>query len=250
MGRDMSSFQPVDRTIRRMSVEHRVTVSAAEFHRNVDLYLDIAFTKPVTITKNGRERTVLLSAQEYARLKRRDRRVIAAGELSEGQFATLEFRTDSRISIKKSKTERRAVLQPCAARNGRVDGTTGRPSAEGGLLNPPKFGFSDSLSMGHFIWQVRSELARGDLRALYVGWLLCAQSGELEPIDLSPPVPPGLAKLSGSLTSLVEFLRIDRTLIRVAAEPAAKSRTVADLMQNLEAASRKQSRVIRRTLNI
>jgi hypothetical protein len=83
-----------------------------------------------------------------------------------------------------------------------------------------------------------------------VGWLLCAQSGELEPIDLSPPVPPGLAKLSGSLTSLVEFLRIDRTLIRVAAEPAAKSRTVADLMQNLEAASRKQSRVIRRTLNI
>ena len=100
------------------------------------------------------------------------------------------------------------------------------------------------------IISVRSELARGDLRALYVGWLLCAQSGELEPIDLSPPVPPGLAKLSGSLTSLVEFLRIDRTLIRVAAERAAKNRTVADLMQNLEAASGKQSRVIRRTMNI
>ncbi len=97
---------------------------------------------------------------------------------------------------------------------------------------------------------VRSELACGDLRALYLGWLLCVQSGELEPVDLSPPVPPGLTKLSGSLTSLAEFLRIDRTLIRVAAEPAAKSRTVADLMQNLEAASRKQSRFIRRTLNI
>jgi hypothetical protein len=100
------------------------------------------------------------------------------------------------------------------------------------------------------IISVRSELARGDLRALYVGWLLYVHSGELEPVDLSPPVPPGLAKLSGSLTSLVEFLRINRTLIRVAAEPAAKSRTVADLMQNLEAASRRQSRVIRRTLNI
>jgi hypothetical protein len=99
------------------------------------------------------------------------------------------------------------------------------------------------------IISVRSELARGDLRALYIGWLLCAQSGELEPVDLSPPVPPGLAKLSGSLTSLAEFLRIDRTLIRVAAEPAAKSRTVADLMQNLEAASRKQNRITRRTLN-
>jgi prevent-host-death family protein len=59
---------------------------AAEFHRNVGMYQDIALTKIVTITKNGRERTVLLSAQEYARLKRRDRRVIATGELSEYQL--------------------------------------------------------------------------------------------------------------------------------------------------------------------
>jgi hypothetical protein len=42
------------------------------------------------------------------------------------------------------------------------------------------------------IISVRSELARGDLRALYIGWLLRAQSGELEPVDLSPPVPPVL----------------------------------------------------------
>jgi prevent-host-death family protein len=68
-----------------MSTDVVVTVSAAEFHRNVGLYQDIALTKPVTITKNGRELTVLLSAQEYARLKRRDRRVIAAGELSVSQ---------------------------------------------------------------------------------------------------------------------------------------------------------------------
>jgi hypothetical protein len=100
------------------------------------------------------------------------------------------------------------------------------------------------------IISVRSELARGDLRALYIGWLLCAQSGELEPVDLSPPVPPGLAKLSGSLTSLAEFLRIDSTLIRVAAEPAARSRTVADLMQNLEAAYRNHNHFIRRPLNL
>lgn len=45
----------------------------------------VALTKPVTITKNGRERTVLLSAEEYSRLKRRDRRVVVAGELSERQ---------------------------------------------------------------------------------------------------------------------------------------------------------------------
>lgn len=89
---------------------------------------------------------------------------------------------------------------------------------------------------------VRAELARCDLRALYLGWLLCAQSGELDPNDLSPPVPAGLAKLSASLTSLVEFLRIDRALVRVSAKPAVKSRRVADLMRDLEAVSRKQRR--------
>jgi hypothetical protein len=47
------------------------------------------------------------------------------------------------------------------------------------------------------IISVRSELTPGDLRALYLGWLLCVRSGEFEPVELSPPVPSGLAKLSG-----------------------------------------------------
>jgi PHD/YefM family antitoxin component YafN of YafNO toxin-antitoxin module len=72
-----------------MITDDTVIVSAAEFHRNVGVYQDIALTKPVTITKNGRERTVLLSAQEYARLKRRDRGTIAAGELSERQVDSI-----------------------------------------------------------------------------------------------------------------------------------------------------------------
>jgi hypothetical protein len=68
---------------------------------------------------------------------------------------------------------------------------------------------------------VRSELAQGDLRALYLGWLLCAQNGELDPDSPTPPVPAGLTKLSASLTSLVEFLRIERTLVRASAKAAA-----------------------------
>ena len=36
-----------------MSTDDAVTVSAAEFHRNVGVYQDIALTKPVTITKNN-----------------------------------------------------------------------------------------------------------------------------------------------------------------------------------------------------
>ena len=71
---------------------------------------------------------------------------------------------------------------------------------------------------------VRAELARGDLRGLYLGWLLCAQSGDLDDDELEPAVPPGLAQLSASLEGLVEFLRIDPDLVRVAASgsrPAA-----------------------------
>jgi hypothetical protein len=64
---------------------------------------------------------------------------------------------------------------------------------------------------------VRSELARGDLRALYLGWLLCAQSGDLDGDELEPPVPAGLAQLSALLDGLVEFLRIDTELVGVAA---------------------------------
>ena len=72
-----------------MRTDDTVTVSAAEFHRNIGIYQDMALTRPVTITKNGRERTVLLSAEEFHRLKRRDRRVIAAGELSERHVEAL-----------------------------------------------------------------------------------------------------------------------------------------------------------------
>ena len=48
---------------------------------------------------------------------------------------------------------------------------------------------------------VRAELARGELRALYLGWLLRAQSGELDDEVLEPPVPPGLGQLSTSLVA-------------------------------------------------
>jgi hypothetical protein len=64
---------------------------------------------------------------------------------------------------------------------------------------------------------VRAELARGDLRALYLGWLLCAQNGELDDDEIEPPVPAGLGQLSASLESFAEFLRIDSDLIDAAA---------------------------------
>ena len=68
---------------------------------------------------------------------------------------------------------------------------------------------------------VRSELARGDLRSLYLGWLLDTQSGDFDDNDLEPPVPAGLAQLSASLESLIDFLRIDTDLVDVAAAASA-----------------------------
>ncbi|MBI5017130.1 MAG: hypothetical protein HZB55_16805 [Deltaproteobacteria bacterium] len=64
---------------------------------------------------------------------------------------------------------------------------------------------------------LRAELARGDVRALYLGWLLRAQSGDLDDEDVEPPVPPGLGQPSASLESLADFLRIDEDLLAVAA---------------------------------
>jgi hypothetical protein len=68
---------------------------------------------------------------------------------------------------------------------------------------------------------VRSDLATGDLRALYLGWLLCAQGGELKDGDLEPPVPAGLGQLGKPLERFAEFLRIDPGLIDAAATASA-----------------------------
>jgi hypothetical protein len=56
---------------------------------------------------------------------------------------------------------------------------------------------------------IRNELMAGDHRALYLGWRLCAQAGEIAACARPPPVPKGSSRLTGSQQALVEFLRID-----------------------------------------
>jgi hypothetical protein len=65
--------------------------------------------------------------------------------------------------------------------------------------------------------QARSELAAGDLRLLYLGWLLAIQSDDVDDEDTEPPVPAGLADLSAPLQAIADFLEIDNDLIAVAA---------------------------------
>ena len=79
---------------------------------------------------------------------------------------------------------------------------------------------------------MRAAIAAADYRALYLGWLLCAQSGEPSQAATEPPVPPGLRRLTGPLEAFAEFLRIDRDLIAAAAGDggARAPRTVAELL--------------------
>ncbi len=68
---------------------------------------------------------------------------------------------------------------------------------------------------------VRSELLAGDVRLLYMAWLLAVQNREVDEDAVEPPVPPGLGQLSAVLSAVAEFLRIDPDLVAVAAERSA-----------------------------
>jgi len=64
-------------------------VTTADFIKNYGTLADKALSEPVTITKNGRDRLVMLSAEEYARLKRRDRRVVRLEEFTDEEMALI-----------------------------------------------------------------------------------------------------------------------------------------------------------------
>lgn len=77
----------------------------------------------------------------------------------------------------------------------------------------------------------RSELVGGDHRLLYLAWLMGIQWDHVEDEDTEPPVPAGLADLSGALRAIADFLEIDEDLIAVAAEasPALNEEPAAGL---------------------
>ena len=60
-----------------------IRVTSTAFSKEVGRYQDSALTQTVVVTRNGRDRTVMISAQEYDRLKRRDRQVYSAADFPE-----------------------------------------------------------------------------------------------------------------------------------------------------------------------
>jgi len=78
---------------------------------------------------------------------------------------------------------------------------------------------------------VRADLLAGDLRPLYLLWLLSVQCGERRMTTAEPARPPGLERLTGSLYVFAEFLRLNSDLMTVAFEaPPAGVRTAGLLL--------------------
>ena len=87
--------------------------------------------------------------------------------------------------------------------------------------------FESEFSLSAFVG-LRAELAAGDLRGLYVAWLAglgmweLAEDDEEEYVrEVEPPVPAGLASLTGPQRALADFLGVDPDLLAVAAQASA-----------------------------
>ena len=71
-----------------MTFKHFIT--AGEFVRKFSQYSDLALADPVVVTKNGRPRNVLISIEEYERLKERDQRAFLAADTPDHFLSAIE----------------------------------------------------------------------------------------------------------------------------------------------------------------
>lgn len=68
-----------------------VTITAAELQKRFGRYRDVALREPVSVTHHGRESLVVLSADEYKRLKSLDdRQALHAWELPDDAVKALD----------------------------------------------------------------------------------------------------------------------------------------------------------------
>lgn len=63
-----------------------ITVTSTEFRKDAGRYEDEAQRQPVAVTQDGRERVVVLSSEEYRRLRSRWREVVRAEDLSDEEL--------------------------------------------------------------------------------------------------------------------------------------------------------------------
>ena len=78
-----------------MSTVEPIVTTAGDLVRRFSHYSDVALGQPVLVTKNGRPRNVLISAEEYDRLKRRDQQAFCAADTPEHFLADIEALANS-----------------------------------------------------------------------------------------------------------------------------------------------------------
>lgn len=73
-----------------MATTKTVSTTAGELVRQFSHYSDVALSQAVVVTKNGRPRNVLISVEEYERLKQRDQQAFLAADTPEQFLADVE----------------------------------------------------------------------------------------------------------------------------------------------------------------
>jgi prevent-host-death family protein len=74
------------------------TTNATEFQKRVGEFSDIARREPVTVTRHGRPSLVLLSAEDYQRLKQIEERSTKAIKTTELRQETIEAMLNADLS--------------------------------------------------------------------------------------------------------------------------------------------------------
>ncbi len=74
-----------------MKADGPITTTAGDLVRQFSHYSDVALGQPVVVTRNGRPRNVLLSVDEYERLKKRDQQAFTAADTPEHFLADIEL---------------------------------------------------------------------------------------------------------------------------------------------------------------
>jgi hypothetical protein len=65
-------------------------MASHEVQRHWGKAQDMALLEPITVTSKGRRRIVILSWEEYTRLKHRDRRVMSPADFTEEDIEQIE----------------------------------------------------------------------------------------------------------------------------------------------------------------
>jgi prevent-host-death family protein len=73
-----------------MATVKAVSTTAGELVRQFSHYSDVALSQAVVVTKNGRPRNVLISVEEYERLKSRDQQAFLAADTPERFLVDIE----------------------------------------------------------------------------------------------------------------------------------------------------------------